>query len=132
MPVVESNRNGQHINDVAYPPTSPALRASWACSSCRSSARRRRSHSAAVWLASATTEGGASNCHGSTFRAVAMRSNVGNEGREIVADTVDCFTPNISANSFWVIPRWLKISLIYVFMLQRYIIFILYRYISIK
>nr|DAU56218.1 MAG TPA: hypothetical protein [Caudoviricetes sp.] len=62
-------------------------------------------------------DGGANSCQGSTCKASAIRSNVGKEGLEIVAETLDCVTPILSAISFCVSPLRANISLIYTFML---------------
>lgn len=44
-----------------------------------------------------------------------MRSKVGNEGREMVAEMLDCVTPSFSAMSFCVSPFCANISFIYTF-----------------
>nr|DAH36522.1 MAG TPA: hypothetical protein [Caudoviricetes sp.] len=44
-----------------------------------------------------------------------MRSKVGNEGREIVADILDCVTPILFATSFCVSPFAANNSFIYTF-----------------
>nr|DAE12135.1 MAG TPA: hypothetical protein [Siphoviridae sp. ctMOb8] len=46
-----------------------------------------------------------------------MRSKVGNEGREIVADILCCVTPRRYESSFCVIPNIFRCSFIYTFIL---------------
>lgn len=61
-----------------------------------------------------------------------MRSKVGNEGREMVAEMLDCVTPSFSTMSFCVSPFCANISFnirslvyLYIHLLQNHLLFII-------